>query len=195
MPISVKDILEKEFSTQKRDGYNVEEVDNFLDDISDQLSVLIRENLALTEQNKALQEENERLSMAASMQAEAPAVEPAPAPVPVAAAIAEPAVSTEPAYDGPSYFNNLEIAMRDTLVNAQRIADDTVAEARKKAQELISSAEEQAATTVSNAKVEAESVKAEADNIRKTIANYRASFRRLVEGQVQVLKETDSLFD
>ena len=70
-----------------------------------------------------------------------------------------------------------------------------MAEARKKAQELISSAEEQAATTVSNAKVEAEGVKAEADSIRKTIANYRASFRRLVEGQVQVLKETDSLFD
>ena len=35
----------------------------------------------------------------------------------------------------------------------------------------------------------------EADNIRKTIATYRANFRRLVEGQVQVLKETDSLFD
>ena len=50
-------------------------------------------------------------------------------------------------------------------------------------------------TTVSNAKVEAESIKAEADNIRKTIATYRANFRRLVEGQVQVLKETDSLFD
>ena len=31
--------------------------------------------------------------------------------------------------------------------------------------------------------------------IRKTIATYRANFRRLVEGQVQVLKETDSLFD
>ena len=70
-----------------------------------------------------------------------------------------------------------------------------MAEARKKAQEVITGAEEQAATTVANAKAEAESVKAEADNIRKTIATYRANFRRLVEGQVQVLKETDSLFD
>ena len=54
MPISVKDIQEKEFSRQKRDGYNIEEVDDFLDEISDQLSVLIRENMALAEQVKAL---------------------------------------------------------------------------------------------------------------------------------------------
>ena len=55
MPISVRDIQEKEFSRQKRDGYNIEEVDDFLDEISDQLSVLIRENMALAEQVKSLQ--------------------------------------------------------------------------------------------------------------------------------------------
>ena len=191
MPISVKDIQEKEFSRQKRDGYNIEEVDDFLDEISDQLSVLIRENMALAEQVKALQAENEKLEASASAPAPA-AAEPAPAPIP---APVEAVSSDEPAYDEPSYFKNLQLTLRDTLINAQRIADETVAEARKKAQEVISSAEEQAATTVSNAKVEAESVKAEADNIRKTIATYRANFRRLVEGQVQVLKETDSLFD
>ena len=189
MPISVKDIQEKEFSRQKRDGYNIEEVDDFLDEISDQLSVLIRENMALAEQVKALQTENEKL--AANASAPAP-VEPAPVSAPAAV---ETIASDEPAYDEPSYFKNLQLTLRDTLINAQRIADETVAEARKKAQEVITGAEEQAATTVSNAKAEAESVKAEADNIRKTIATYRANFRRLVEGQVQVLKETDSLFD
>ena len=191
MPISVKDIQEKEFSRQKRDGYNIEEVDDFLDEISDQLSVLIRENMALAEQVKALQAENEKLEANASAPAPA-AAEPAPAPIP---APVEAVSSDEPAYDEPSYFKNLQLTLRDTLINAQRIADETVAEARKKAQEVITGAEEQAATTVSNAKAEAESVKAEADNIRKTIATYRANFRRLVEGQVQVLKETDSLFD
>ena len=190
MPISVRDIQEKEFSRQKRDGYNIEEVDDFLDEISDQLSVLIRENMALAEQVKALQTENEKLEASASAPAPA-AAEPAPAPIP---APVEAVSSDEPAYDEPSYFKNLQLTLRDTLINAQRIADETVAEARK-AQEVITGAEEQAATTVSNAKAEAESVKAEADNIRKTIATYRANFRRLVEGQVQVLKETDSLFD
>ena len=188
MPISVKDIQEKEFSRQKRDGYNIEEVDDFLDEISDQLSVLIRENMALAEQVKTLQAENGKLAAGAPAAVEAIAA-------PVAAEPVEDVSGADTAYDEPSYFKNLELTLRDTLVNAQRIADDTVAEARKKAQELIASAKEQADTTVANAKAEADNVKAEADNIRKTIANYRSNFRRLVEGQVQVLKETDSLFD
>ena len=71
MPISVKDIQEKECSRQKRDGYNIEEVDDFLDEISDQLSVLIRENMALAEQVKALQTENEKLEASASAPAPA----------------------------------------------------------------------------------------------------------------------------
>ena len=71
MPISVKDIQEKEFSRQKRDGYNIEEVDDFLDEISDQLSVLIRENMALAEQVKTLQTENEKLEASASAPAPA----------------------------------------------------------------------------------------------------------------------------
>ena len=46
MAISVKDIKEKDFSSQKH-GYSIEEVDDFLDEIADQVSELIRENLAL----------------------------------------------------------------------------------------------------------------------------------------------------
>ena len=99
MPISVRDIQEKEFSRQKRDGYNIEEVDDFLDEISDQLSVLIRENMALAEQVKTLQAENEKLAANAS----APAAEPAPVPVSAPAPV-ETVSSDEPAYDEPSYF-------------------------------------------------------------------------------------------
>lgn len=180
MPISVKDIQEKEFSRQKRDGYMVEEVDDFLDQIADQLSVLIRENMALAEKLKAAES------------APAPLFAPA-APAPVVPAPAAP--SADPAYDEPSYFKNLELAMRDTLVGAQRIADDTVADARKKAQQLVSAAEEQAAQIAASAKAEAETVKAEAEGIRKSISGYRTAFRRLVEGQVKILKDTESLFD
>ena len=127
MPISVRDIQEKEFSRQKRDGYNIEEVDDFLDEISDQLSVLIRENMALAEQVKTLQAENEKL--AANASAPAP-VEPAPVSAPAAV---ETIASDEPAYDEPSYFKNLQLTLRDTLINAPRLADATVAEARKTA--------------------------------------------------------------
>lgn len=52
MAISVKDIKEKDFTAQKH-GYSIEEVDDFLDEIADQVSELIKENFALKEQLKA----------------------------------------------------------------------------------------------------------------------------------------------
>ena len=181
MTISVKDIHEKDFSRSKRDGYNIDEVDDYLDEIADQLSILIRENIALAEQIKSLQLEKTA----------APVIVAEPAPVAVAS-IASP---DESAYDEPSYFKNLELAMRDTLINAQRIADETVADARKKAQQLVTEAEDQASGVSANAKIEVEAIKAEAEGIKKAISNYRTGFRNLVESQAQILKETNSLFD
>ncbi|HIU33047.1 MAG TPA: DivIVA domain-containing protein [Candidatus Pullichristensenella excrementigallinarum] len=186
MPISVKDIQEKEFSRQKRDGYMVEEVDDFLDEIADQLAVLIRENMALAERVKGLEAEKEA-SVAG------PVEQPAPAAVNLPASVSN--AQEKPAYDEPSYFKNLEATLRETLINAQRIADDTVAEARKKAEQLIASAEEQAASITANAKAEVEGAKAEAESMKKAIANYRSGFRRLVEDQVQIIKDANSLFD
>jgi len=183
MAITVKDIREKEFSKQKRDGYMIEEVDDFLDEIADQLSVLIRENMALAEQVKKL----ESAPKSAPVQQSAPVVmQPQAAPQPP---------QQESAYDEPSYFKNLEVAMRDTLINAQRLADETVAEARKKAQELIATAEEQARAITSGATGEAEAAKAEAETVKNSIANYRSAFRRLVEGQTALLKDANNLFD
>ena len=179
MPISGRYFRKKSSAAEAR-RYMVEEVDDFLDQIADQLSVPDRGNMALAEK--------------------AEAAESAPAPLfaqepPRARRPAARRPSGDPAYDEPSYFKNLELAMRDTLIGAQSIADDTVADARKKAQQLVSAAEEQAAQIAASAKAEAETVKAEAEGIRKSISGYRTAFRRLVEGQVKILKDTESLFD
>ena len=100
MAISVKDIKEKDFSSQKH-GYSIEEVDDFLDEIADQVSELIRENLAL--KNSLQQAQN------------------APAPEPV---VIE-KETAKPEFDDQGYFRNLENAMRESLINAQRIAEET----------------------------------------------------------------------
>jgi DivIVA domain-containing protein len=55
MAISVKDIQEKEFGTQASGGYNIEQVDDFLDEISEQMATLVRENLELNKQIKTLE--------------------------------------------------------------------------------------------------------------------------------------------
>ena len=159
MAISVKDIKEKDFSSQKH-GYSIEEVDDFLDEIADQVSELIRENLAL--KNSLQQAQN------------------APAPEPV---VIE-KETAKPEFDDQGYFRNLENAMRESLINAQRIAEET----RQAAQAQAAAITADAANEVANAKAEAQSV-------RDAVARYRAEFRALVEEQVKVLKAKESLFD
>ena len=165
--ITVKDIREKEF-TQEKHGYSENEVDTFLDELADQTEALIRENQQLAAQ---LKEANEKLA--------AQAADPANAPI----------------GDEPAYFKNLEATLRETLISAQRIADETVAKARKDAKQTIASAEEQAGAILSAAKAEAEAAKTETAEIRKAIEDYRTRFVHLVEAQANVLKTDLSLFE
>jgi len=187
MAITVKDINEKVFTKQVR-GYSIEEVDDFLDELAEQLETLIRENYSLMQQLEEAKESAVKV-------VETPVVAPAPvvvsAPVqPIVTAPAQPMLADEP-----QYFRNLETTLRETLLNAQRIADETVAEARKKANGMVANAEEQAAAITASAKVEAETVRAETDELRKTAADYRARFLRLIEDQAHVLKADSSLFE
>ena len=161
--ITVKDIREKDFLTEKN-GYNQDEVDNFLDELAEQTETLIRENQQLAQQ---LQEANEKLAN----------------------------VKTDMIDDEQAYFKNVEATLRETLISAQRIADETVAKARKDAKQTIASAEEQANAILSSAKTEAEAAKTETAEIRKAIEDYRARFIRLVEEQAAVLKTDLGLFE
>ena len=177
MAISVKDIQEKEFSTVMENGYDMEQVDDFLDELADQLGALIRENLALNGQVKELQES---LAAAEASNAEMQ--------------------KKLPDYNENGYFKNLESAMRESLIGAQRIADETVAEAGKKAQQTIEDANAQAEKTVAEADESAKAItetaqqtvaglNTEAERLRGVIATYKASFRKLVEEQLAALNE------
>ena len=179
MAISVKDIQEKEFPTQAN-GYAVEQVDDFLDEIAGQLGTLIRENLALVGQVKKLEEE-----LADSRKA------------------AEEAKT--PDFNEAGYFKNLESAMRESLIGAQRLADETKTQAKAEADELVRKAQEEAEQTVKDATAQAEAVterangdvaaaKEEYEKLRASAEEYRAAFRKLIEAQLQTLKANDLLF-
>lgn len=179
MAITVKDINEKVFTKQVR-GYSIEEVDDFLDELAAQMETIIRENRSLMQQ----------VEEAKNGQAVVSA--PAPSPVVVSAPV-QPVVVNQPADD--AYFKNLEATLRETLVNAQRLADETVAEARKKANAMVASAEEQAAAITASAKVEAEAIRVETEEAHQAAADYRARFLRLVEEQMHILKADNTLFE
>ena len=62
MAISVKDIQEKEFAAVSENGYDMEQVDDFLDELAEQWGAMLRDNLALGEQVKQLKEQAQEQS-------------------------------------------------------------------------------------------------------------------------------------
>jgi cell division initiation protein len=176
--VTVKDIREKEFSKQKH-GYHEEEVDDFLDEIADQMEALIQENKTLLQQAQEAREMADRAAVEQRVAAPAPAAPAAPEPAPVHA--------TDEAY-----FRNLESTLRETLLSAQRIADETVSEAKKKAVAMVLEAEEKADSVMSQHRAEIESARVELEGVRKASEDYRVRFKRLVREQLHAFKLDES---
>ncbi len=172
--ITVKDIREKEFSKQKH-GYHEDEVDDFLDEIADQMEELIRENRSLMDQ---LAEAHTAQPTAESQVVAVPVQEAYQAPVK--------AVDQVPV-DEPSYFRNLEATLRETLLSAQRIADNTVAEARVKAKDLVSGAEDQARKIATEATTAAQNARVELESLKKAHEDYKGRFLRMVKDQMAAI--------
>lgn len=193
MAITVRDIQEKEFLTQGTGGYNIEQIDDFLDEIAEQMGTLIRENLELNEQLRQLDGE---LSAAQKAAADAQA--------------------RTPDYNEKDYFQNLQSAMRESLIGAQRIADETIEEANQKAQKLLGDAQAeaerlaaeskaQAETLVANAQAKADrltvNAKGEIEALEARIAalkasakNFKADLTKLMDDQAALLRDNANLF-
>lgn len=193
MAISVKDIQEKEFGTQATGGYNIEQVDDFLDEISEQMAALVRENLELNNQIKGLEADVKAARQAAAA-----------------------AEAKTPDYNEKSYFANLQNAMRESLIGAQRIADEALEDANRKAQKTVGdaqaqadqitvSAREKADAMLSQAKQEADALTADAagrvetlekryEALKAAAASYKAEFTRVLDQQAAALRESNGLF-
>ncbi|MBQ8110533.1 MAG: DivIVA domain-containing protein [Clostridia bacterium] len=193
MAISVKDIQEKEFGTQASGGYNIEQVDDFLDEIAEQMAALVRENLELNRQIKTLEGE-----------------------VQLARSQAEAAEAKTPDYNEKNYFANLQNAMRESLIGAQRIADETMEEANRKAQKTVGDAQVQADQITVTAREKADAMlrqaQQEADQLtadvkgrmetlqtryealKASATSFKADFSRILEQQQAALRESNGLF-
>ena len=175
MAITVKDIQEKDFEILAANGYDPDQVDDFLDEIAVELGAVQAENQALKAQLAALQQEFSAVKTQASEMEK-----------------------KMPDYNENGYFKNLESAMRESLIGAQRIADQTISDAQKKAQQTIDDANVQAEKTVSDADAQAVSIReaaekvvaglnAEAEQVKSITANYRDSFKKLIEESLAAL--------
>ena len=180
--VTVKDIREKEFTKQKH-GYHEDEVDEFLDEIADQMEALIQENKALMQQAQEARAMADR-AISEQMAAPVPVQPQAPAPE------AKPIHTTDEAY-----FRNLESTLRETLLSAQRIAEETVSEAKKKAAAMVADAEDKVGVVMSQHKAEIEGAKVELEGVRKAAEDYRIRFKRLVREQLHAFKLDESVLE
>ncbi|WP_121252998.1 DivIVA domain-containing protein [Nocardioides ferulae] len=200
MPLTPEDVSNKRFTPVRlREGYDMGEVDQFLDEVEAELARLTKENEDLRAKLAAVQG-----GAAAPAPAPAPVEQkapepapvptPAPAPAPAAAVVGGP-VETIRVETVPQASNAaarlLEIATRnaDELVEeAKNEADKIVGEARTKAERLESEAKTKAERLESDARTRAQMLDSETAERRQQMFGDLEKERDKLNGEVETLR-------
>ncbi|MGK3953137.1 DivIVA domain-containing protein [Microbacterium sp. I2] len=183
MALTPDDVVTKQFQHVRfKEGFDPDEVDDFLDEIV----VEWRKTIAENEELKA------KLAAYESGATPAPAAEPAPAPVIAEAPAPAPAATTGA---------TAPAASAGIIELAQRLHDEHVAEGIAQRDQLIADAKAQAASIVSEAetrgreelsKLERErtSLEGRISELRNFERDYRAQLRSYIEGKLRDLETT-----
>jgi DivIVA domain-containing protein len=211
MALTPEDVVNKRFQPTKfREGYDQDEVDDFLDEIVVELRRLNQENEELrrrladgssdTSQSTvvpapvAASTQTEDVPVEESAAETAPAEEePTPAPAPAPPAAAAPASSTGTAE---SAAGVLAMAQRlhDEYVNAgveQR--DKIIAEAQIEASGLVTDAQEKSRKTLGDLEQQKAVLERKVEQLRGFERDYRSRLKAYIEGQLRDLDSRGSL--
>ena len=188
MALTPEDVVNKRFQATKfREGYDQDEVDDFLDEVVVELRRLGQENEELKQRLVAADSRVAELQRGGGSAAPAPAAAPAPTPAPAAAVpVAAPA-----AVDETQSTNNL-------LQLARRLHEEHVAEGKAKRDELIADGHATAARLVAEAETKQKeqiealdkqrvALESKIDELRTFERDYRAKLRSYIEGQLKDL--------
>ena len=223
MPLTPEDVSNKRFTPVRlREGYDMGEVDAFLDEVEVELDRLTQEN----EELRAKLAECLRGGKSAASALNSPLNEPEPmAPEPM---MPEPERHPEPAMMSmaPPPGDNMDTAARvlalaqqtadQAIADARREADETLGRARREADDILGKARRQAEQITSDARARAESLERDAqerhrqamgslvqqreelerrvDDLRAFEREYRSRLKAYLEGQLRDLEAgaTDS---
>ena len=153
--ITVEDISSKEFSFATK-GYNQKEVDDFLDDICDEIERMENEIMDLKQKTT----------------------------------VVRPAQNPENA--GVSAQN--EESFREVLALAVQVKEETLRKAKEDAEAIRAKAETEASERLDGLSEERQKLEAEVAALKKTAADYRASFEALLQAQQEALDKATDLF-
>ena len=144
--ITPLDIENKRFGKQKIGGYNVNEVDDFLDELTLEYGKLYKENAELKSEREELD-------------------------------------------SNVGKYRNIENTLQNTLVMAQKTADEITAVAKQQAEQIIKDAEYKAKTSVDELNMQILAKEREIEDLKKQFEVYKAKMESLLISQLELLKD------
>ena len=144
--IAPLDMENKKFSKQMVNGYNVDEVDEFLDELTTDYERLYKENKELKD-------------------------------------------NTEELHNDVGQYKNIESTLQNTLIIAQRTADEIQAVAKQQAEQIIKDAEYQAKTKLDEINTQIVLKEKEIDELEKQFSVYKAKMESLLISQLELIKD------
>lgn len=189
--LTADDVLNKKFQATKfREGYDQDEVDDFLDEVVNTLRDLQGENEDLKTKLAAAERRIAELSRAGAQQAVAapvapPKPEPVPepvvqAPAPVVAAAPSPVHSSEPE----SATGMLQLAQKlhdDYVRSGQEESERLIGEAKTQANRIVREAEETSQRTLGQLEQERSLLERKIDELRVFERDYRTRLKSYLE--------------
>jgi DivIVA domain-containing protein len=216
MALTPEDVVNKRFQPTKfREGYDQDEVDDFLDEVVVELRRLGQENEELRQRLVASDSRIAELQRngGAEQQAAAPVPaysEPvaAPVPEPVAAPVVAPAAEATPGLDETGSTNNLlqlarrlheehvreGIEKRDALIaEGQSTAARLVSEAEAEHGKKVAEAEAEHGRKVAELEQQRVALESQIEELRSFERDYRSNLKSYIEGQLRDLESADAV--
>lgn len=140
------DIENKRFGKQMMNGYNVDEVDDFLDELTLEYGKLYKENAELKEKREELDSDVGK-------------------------------------------YKNIENTLQNTLIMAQKTADEITAVAKQQAEQIVKDAEFSAKSSVEELNTQIMLKEKELEELKKQFEVYKAKMESLLISQLELLKD------
>ncbi|HEU0207100.1 MAG TPA: DivIVA domain-containing protein [Pseudolysinimonas sp.] len=194
MALTPEDVVNKRFNPTKfREGYDQDEVDDFLDEVVVELRRLNQENEELRQRlvaGEARINELQRSAAASPVVAAAPQAAPA-APEPAFVAPADSAAMD------PSNTNNLlQLARRlheEHVREGMEKRDALIAEGHATAARVVSEAQQAQKAQLADLQQQKQSLERQVDELRSFEKEYREKLRAYIEGQLHELETSNAM--
>jgi DivIVA domain-containing protein len=183
MPLTPDDVVTKQFQHVRfKEGFDPDEVDDFLDEI-------------VVEWRKALAENEELKSKLAAYEsgttpAPAPVEAAAPAPAPAAAAPVEQAASEDGASQSAGIIELAQRLHDEHVAEGKAQRDKLIADAQAQAASIVSEAEERGREEIARLEQERASLESRISELQSFERDYRSQLRSYIEGKLRDLETT-----